>query len=343
MQAIRLERHGPTSVFELRDMPAPEPAAGELRIRLDAAGVNFADILARQGIYPDCPPLPCTLGYEAVGVVDAVGEGVESSWLGRRVMALTDFDAYAEQACVGAEYVWPVPDQLSSEEAAAVPLNYLTAWALLMAMGSLKPGETVLIHNAGGGVGLAAVDIARHVGARVIGTASMAKHRKLGERGCDEVIDYNLSNWQAAVLDITEGRGVDLAIDPIGGPHWSWTREVLAPAGRMGMYGISSASAPGAIGKLKLVKLFLGAPIFHPARLIPGNQGVFGVNIHAMYEESGLFQSWMKNILEGVDQGWVRPHVDRSFSFADVGQAHAWIEGRKNFGKVVLVPESQAT
>ncbi len=340
MQAIRLERHGPTSVFELRDLAAPEPAAGQLRIRVDAAGVNFADILARQGIYPDCPPLPCTLGYEAVGTVDAVGEGVDAAWLGRRVMALTDFDAYAEQVCVGADYAWPVPGALSGEEAAAIPLNYLTAWALLIAMGSLKAGETVLIHNAGGGVGLAALDIARHVGARVIGTASMAKHGRLDARGCDEVIDYTLSDWQSAVLDITNGRGVDLAIDPIGGTHWNWTREVLAPAGRMGMYGISSASAPGAIGKLKLLKLFLGAPIFHPARLIPGNQGVFGVNIHAMYEESGLFRDWMKEILAGVEQGWVRPHVDRVFGFAEVSQAHAWIEGRRNFGKVVLVPRA---
>ena len=339
MQAIRLERHGAVSVFELREEAAPEPGAGEVRIAVQAAGVNFADILARQGIYPDCPPLPCTLGYEAAGVIDAVGPDVDDSWLGQRVMSLTDFGAYAAQVCVGVDYVWPVPEDMSMATAAAVPLNYLTAWALLIAMGSLKAGETVLIHNAGGGVGLAAIDIARHRGAHVIGTASMVKHARLSERGVEHTVDYNLSDWQSAVLDITAGRGVDLALDPIGGPHWRQTQDILAPGGRMGMYGISAASAPGAIGKLKLLKLFVSAPWFHPARLIPGNLGVFGVNIHAMYDQARQFRAWMKQILDGVEQGWAQPHVDRCYAFENVADAHARIENRENFGKVILQPD----
>ena len=338
MQAIRLEHHGGPSVFKQRDMAEPEPGAGELRIRVAAAGINFADILARQGIYPACPPLPCTIGYEAAGVVDAVGAGLSPDWIGRSVMALTDFGAYAEAVCVAAEYVWALPPGLSATDAVAVPLNGITAWGLLVAMGALEASDTVLIHNAGGGVGLAAVDIARHVGATIIATASLTKHERLLDRGVDHVVDYRLSDWEAAVLDITEGEGVELAIDPIGGRHWRRSFAVLRSTGRLGMYGISSASAPGVIGKLGLLRLFAGAPIFHPARLIPGNRGVFGINIHAMYEESARFGRWMEKLLAGLQAGWLRPTVDRVFPFSEVAVAHAYIEARQNFGKVVLVP-----
>ncbi len=338
MQAIRLEKHGAIDVFELREVPIAEPQAGELRIRVQAAGVNFADLLARQGIYPACPPLPCVLGYEVAGQVDAVGAGVDEQWIGRSVMALTDFGGYAEWACVDQAYVWSLPDGLEMSQAAAIPLNYLTAWGLLRAMGSLQVQDTVLIHNAGGGVGLAAIDIALHTGARVIGTASESKHQRLLQRGAHHVVDYQRGNWAAAVAEIAP-QGVELVLDPIGGAHWKLSQSLLAPTGRLGMYGISSASAHGMLGKLNLLKLFVNAPVFHPARLIPGNQGAFGINIHAMYERSDLFDRWMQALLGGLADGWVRPSVDKVFAFSEIADAHAWIEQRKNFGKVVLVPD----
>ena len=344
MREIRLEKHGPAEVFAVREVAPAEPTAGQLRIRAKAVGINFADILARQGIYPACPPLPCTLGYEVSGLVDAVGEGVDSDWLGRRVMALSDFSSYAEQVCVDQRYVWQIPEGLATElswaQAAAIPLNYLTAWGLLRAMGSLHSHETVLIHNAGGGVGLAAVDIAKSLGARVIGTASASKHTRLLERGVDHAVDYRQAGWVDAVADLTQPHGVDLVLDPIGGANWKLSRSLLSATGRMGMYGISSASAPGVFGKLKVLQLFLGAPMFHPAHLIPSNQGAFGINIHAMYERADLFNLWMEQILAGLVAGWVRPCVDKTFSFNEVALAHCWIEQRKNFGKVVLLPDT---
>ncbi len=338
MRAIILSQHGVAGAFELRETDALIPAAGQVLIAVRAAGVNFADILARQGIYPACPPLPCVIGYEVAGEVLAVGEGVNADLVGQRVMALTDFGGYAEQALVKAAYVWPMPVSLSFEQAAAIPLNYITAWGLLVAMGGLQSGETVLIHNAGGGVGLAAIDIARHKGALVIGTASPGKHDRLRERGLDHAVDYRKDDWDRQVLELTGGRGVELAIDPVGGSQWRRTFAVLRKTGRMGMFGISSASAAGLTGKFKLLKLFAAAPFFHPARLIPGNRGVFGINIHAMYEEHAKLSGWMAEMLPGVEQSWLRPHVDRSYSFADVAAAHAYIEARQNLGKVVLVP-----
>jgi len=338
MRAVYLERSGGYDVLKVREAPAPAPRAGEVAIAVKAAGINFADILARQGIYPDAPPTPCVLGYEVAGTVTAVGEGVETGLVGKDVLALTDFGGYAEVACVGARYVWEKPPALSFAQAAAIPLNYITAWALLIAMGGLSPGDTVLIHNAGGGVGLAALDIAKWRGAIAIGTASPRKHEFLRSRGCDHCVDYTAAAWPAQVLSITGGRGVELAIDPVGGANWKKSYSVLRKTGRLGMFGISAAAVGGLRAKLELAKLVLRTPFFHPLKIIPGNRGVFGVNIHNMYEEADKFRSWMSAILRGVDEGWVRPHIDRVFRFDEAGAAHAHIEGRGNIGKVILAP-----
>ena len=338
MKAIQIMSAGTTERLRLVEAPLPAPQAGEVQVSVRAAGINFADILARQGIYPDCPPYPCVVGYEVAGVITDVGEGVDADWIGREVLALTNFGGYAEYACVDVRYVWVKPASVSFEQAAAIPLNTITAWALLVAMGGLQSGETVLIHNAGGGVGLAALDIARHIGARTIGTASARKHDFLKDRGCDECVDYTQADWPAQVMSLTDGQGVELAIDPIGGPHWQQTVGVLAATGRMGMFGISGASASGWRGKLRLVGQFLRTRPYHPVGLIRGNRGVFGVNIHAMYGEHARFNQWMQQILAGVEAGWMRPHVDQIFKFDQAAAAHEHVEARGNIGKVLLVP-----
>lgn len=334
MRAIYIERPGGPQVLKVRDVATPAPRAGEVAVAVKAAGVNFADLLARQGIYPPAPPTPCVVGYEVAGSVTAVGEGVDRAWLGKDVIAMPHFGGYAEVACVGVDHVWDKPAALSFEQAAAVPENYITAWALLVGLGGLKPGETVLVHNAGGGVGLAALDVARHLGATIIGTASARKHEFLRSRGCSHCVDYAQADWPAQVLKLSGG-GVDLAIDPIGGANWKKSFGVLRKGGRLGMFGISAASTGG---KLGLLKLALSMPFFHPLQLMPGNRGVFGVQMHEMYRETGKFRAWMGEVLRGVEQAWVRPHVDKVFRFDEAPAAHAHIEGRGNIGKVILVP-----
>ena len=339
MRAVFIEKPGSFDVLKVREIPAPQAGPREVLIAVRAAGINFADVLARQGIYPAAPPYPCCVGYEVSGTVIALGAGVDAGWMGREVLALTDFNSYAEQVAVGIDYVWEKPAALTHEQAAAIPLNYITAWGLLIAMGGLKSGETVLIHNAGGGVGLAALEISRQVGAVTIGTASPRKHEFLRAHGLDHVVDYTRDDWPAQVLALTQGKGVELAIDPIGGANWKKTYSVLRPTGRMGMFGISgAATSSGLGGKLQLVKLMLGAPLFHPAKIIPANRGVFGINIHSMYGEHEKFRAWMKQILLGVEQGWVRPHVDKVCKLDEAGEAHRHIEARGNIGKVLLVP-----
>jgi synaptic vesicle membrane protein VAT-1 len=338
MRQIYITGHGGPEKLQVREAPDPEPRENELRIRVKASGINFADILARQGLYPDAPKVPCVVGYEVSGSVDAAGPKARQDWSGRDVFALTRFGGYADTVVVPEVQVFGKPAALSHEQCAAIPVNYLTVWQLLVVMGSLSADETVLIHNAGGGVGLAAIDVARHVGAKIFGTASSSKHDFLKERGLHEAIDYRLKDWATEVSRLTGGRGVELIIDPIGGSHWKKSFQALRHTGRLGMFGISAASDSGSLATLKLLGTALGMPFFHPLSLMNQNRAVFGVNLGHLWHEPEKIRVWADTLLEGVANGWVRPHVDRAFSFDRAAEAHAYIEDRKNIGKVVLTP-----
>ena len=189
MRQVWVTRAGPPETLQVREAPDPVPGPGQVRLRVAAAGVNFADVMMRLGIYPDAPPLPAVPGYEAAGVIDAVGEGVPAARVGERVLAFCRFGGYADLLCVAREAVFPVPDGVPLTIAAALPVNYLTAWQMLVVMAGVKAGDTVLVHGAAGGVGLAAVDLCRRAGARVFGSASPAKHAALAERGVEFCID----------------------------------------------------------------------------------------------------------------------------------------------------------
>lgn len=338
MRQVVTTRNGGVEVLQVHEAADPTPARGEVVIRVKAAGLNFADIMARQGLYPDGPPKPCVMGYEVAGVVDSLGEGVDPTLLGQPVVAMTRFKGQAEMVAVGSNQVFQKPESLSFEEAAAVPVNYLTAYALLVVMGGLRRGESVLIHNAGGGVGLAALDIAKNIGATTFGTASPGKHEFLRQRGLNHPIDYRNQDWLPALKQLTNGRGVELVIDPIGGAHWKKSYAALRTTGRLGMFGVSTASANGMKGKFKLIKAALQMPRFHPLGLLNKNRGVFGMNLGHMWHEQEKVSDWVDAILAGVAAGWIRPYVDKTFRFDQAGEAHSYIESRKNTGKVVLVP-----
>ena len=336
MKQMFIVGHGGPDKLQFRELPDPRPARGEHRIRVKASGVNFADLLARQGLYPDAPKLPCVVGYEVSGTVDATGPGVEPSLVGREVFALTRFGGYSDLVIVPQKQTFTKPASLSHEQAAAIPVNYLTAWQLLVVMGALKPEETVLIHNAGGGVGLAAIDIARHIGATIYGTASSGKHTFLIERGLHEAIDYRTKDWAVELDRLTNGKGVALIVDPLGGTHWKKSYRALRSTGRLGMFGVSVATTSKLFGPFRLLPVGLGMPFFHPLPLMSANKSVFGVNLGHMWHEAQMIAGWMGILLNGFADGWVRPHVDKSFSLAQAGEAHTYMEERKNIGKVVL-------
>ncbi len=338
MRQVVTTKNGGTEVLKVEEAPDPQPGPNELVVKVKAAGLNFADILARQGLYPDGPAKPCVMGYEVAGVVESVGANVGKALIGRPVVAMTRFGGQSEKVVVEERQLFDKPDSLSFEQTAAVPVNYLTAYALLVVMGGLRRGEAVLIHNAGGGVGLASLDIAKKIGAITYGTASPGKHDFLKQRGLDYPIDYRNQDWLPVLKKLTNDRGVELVIDPIGGTHWRKSYKALRTTGRLGMFGVSVASADGLQGKLGLLKAAVQTPWFHPFGLLNKNRGVFGLNLGHMWHEQEKVGGWVDAILNGINEGWIRPHVDRTFSFDQVGEAHAYMEARKNTGKVILVP-----
>lgn len=338
MKKIVITKAGGPEVLQVQESSDLTPGANEVRIAVHAAGLNFADIMARQGLYPDAPAFPCTVGYEVSGVVDQVGADVDDQWLGKPVIALTRFGGQADQVVVPIHQLFEKPESLSFEEAAAIPVNYLTAYQLLVAMGSLQPYESVLIHNVGGGVGLAALEIAKHIGAETYGTASAGKHEFLKQKGLDHAIDYRTQDWKQALLGMTDGRGVDLISDPIGGKSLKESYQSLSNTGRLGMFGISTVSETGFKGKLNLLKMVVQTPFYHPFGLMNENKGVFGVNMGHLWHEHKKINLWMQALLAGLEAGWINPHVDKVFRFEQAGEAHQYIEARRNIGKVILVP-----
>jgi NADPH:quinone reductase-like Zn-dependent oxidoreductase len=336
MRQIVITRHGPPEVLEPRDVPSPDPGAGEIRIAVRAAGINFADVLARLGLYPDAPPIPCVVGYEVAGVVDAVGPGVSRHREGDRILALTRFGGYSESVIVPQTHAFPTPARLSDVEAAAIPVNYLTAYVALRVQAHIEKGETVLIHGAGGGVGIAAVQLAKRYGAVMIGTASAAKHDALRAAGVEHLIDYNREDVAAAVRRLTGGRGVDVVLDPLGGRSFRQSYRLLAPLGRLVAYGVSTAVVGERRSWWGALKMLAQTPWFGAIALMNENRGVFGLNLGHLWGEPARMISAMEAILREVDAGTLTPKVATTFPLERAAEAHRFLQSRANVGKVVL-------
>src|SRR5437763_2206043 len=237
MRAVVITKHGGPGVLKVQEQPDPALEPGEVRIGVAAAGINFADVMARMGLYPDAPKPPCVVGYEVAGTVLELGDDVEGLIPGQRVIAGTRFGGYASQVAVPAADVVPLPDRLSFEQGAAIPVNYGTAWAALIGYGNLQPGERVLIHSAGGGVGIAATQIARRRGAEVCGTASPGKHERILELGVDRCVDYTNPGWERDVGKF------DLILDAVGGKSFRTSYSLLRPGGRLVAFGASAVAS----------------------------------------------------------------------------------------------------
>jgi synaptic vesicle membrane protein VAT-1 len=335
MRQAVIPRHGPADVFEMREVPTPEPGEGQIRIRVRAAGINFSDILARIGLYPDAPKPPVVVGYEVAGVVDAVGAGVTNPLEGDRVVALTRFGGYADYVVVPASQAYRFPDRLSDAEAAAVPVTYLTAAIALYRMAAVTSGETVLVHNAGGGLGIAATQLARLRRATIIGTSSAGKHDALRSFGVQHAIDYRNADVEAEVRRLTKGRGVDVILDPIGGASFGASYRMLAPLGRLVMLGISSMSDEKR-NAWRVLRAWWRMKAFEPLSLINRNRGVFGLNVGHLWDERRQLQPIMELMMTELSAGRLEPIVARTFPLERVADAHRFIQNRSNIGKVVL-------
>ena len=321
MKAIRVHEFGGPDMLRYDDVALPEPGPGEARVRLAATGVNFIDIYHRKGQYPG--KLPLTLGQEGGGVVDAVGEGVSEVQVGDQVVYASVQGSYAEYALVPAARLVPVPAGVPLEQAAALILQGLTAHYLALSTFALKPGDTALVHAAGGGVGQLLVQIAKRCGARVIGTASAAKLDLARAAGADEAIDYDADDFQAAVKQLTGGRGVDVVYDSVGKTTFDQSLNCLRPRGYMVLYGQSSGPVlpldPQVLnskGSLFLTRPTLGHHVATREELLARTNDLF---------------SW-------VQAGELRVAIDTTFALADAAEAHRYLEARKTKGKVLLIP-----
>jgi NADPH:quinone reductase-like Zn-dependent oxidoreductase len=342
MRAVVLTGTGGPEVLEVQERPDPLPGPGEVRVAVRAAGVNFAETMARVGLYPDAPKPPCVLGYEIAGEIESVGEGVSDRRPGERVMGGTRFGGQAELVTVPANQVLPLRERLSFEQGAAFPVNYGTAYAALIMMGGLRKGDRVLIHAAAGGVGIAAVQVARNAGAEIFGTASPQKHEAICAQGVDHPIDYRGKDFAAEVMDLTAGEGVDLIIDPLGPASFRKDYRLLRPGGRLVMFGLSEASKAGSRSIPAALRSLLAMPLatmpwWKSLALMNENKGVFGLNMLSWWDREGNLDRVTEPLMADLEAERLEPLVAAAFPFERAGEAHEFIAQRRNVGKVVLL------
>jgi NADPH:quinone reductase-like Zn-dependent oxidoreductase len=332
MRVVEITKHGGPEVLKVRERPDSSLGKGQVRIDVAAAGINFADVMARIGIYPDAPKPPCVVGYEVAGTIVELGEGVEGLMPGQRVIASTMFGGYASQVVVPAGDLIPLPDELSFEQGAALPVNYGTAWAGLIGYGNVQPGERVLIHSAGGGVGIAATQLAKHRGAEVYGTASPGKHARIVELGVDHPLDYTKAGWEQGLPKF------DLIMDAVGGKSLRRGYNQLRAGGRLVAFGASAAVSGEKRNLVSGLGTLARMPRFNMVKQISESKAVIGLNMLSLWKDHGTLAPWIVPLRALIDDGTVRPVVAGAFGFEDAGEAQRMITERRNIGKVVLTP-----
>jgi NADPH:quinone reductase-like Zn-dependent oxidoreductase len=333
VRVVEITKHGPPEVLQVRERAGPDrPLGGQVLVDVKAAGINFADTLARIGLYQDAPKPPCVVGYEVAGTVTAVGPGVEGISPGDRVMAGTRFGGYAEHVLAKASDVIPLPDRLSFEQGAAVPVNYATAWAGLVRYGSLQPGERVLLHAAAGGVGISATQIAKRHGAEIWGTSSPGKHDAIRELGVDHPLDYTRDGWERDLPPF------DLIMDAIGGKSFRTSYNLLRPGGRLVCFGASAVTSGEKRSVTTALRTVVRMPRFSLVKQMSSSKAVIGLNMLRLWDDKGTLDSWIEPLRELMDDGTIEPVVAEAFPFERAPDAHRMIAERRNVGKVVLVP-----
>lgn len=339
MHALWITKHGGPSVLAYRESPDPEPGPGDVRIRTVAAGLNFADVSARVGLYPDAPKPPCVVGYECSGTIDAVGEGVDRARIGERVVAVVRFRAQADTVVVPSLQARHVPDALDLVTAAAIPVNYLTAHLALHHIGNLQPGQSVLVHMAAGGVGQAAIQLARLVpDVTIFGTASAGKHEMLREAGVAHPIDYRTRDYVEEVRKATGGRGVDLVLDALGGPDWKKGYSLLAPLGRLVAFGLANAVSGEKRSLVHAGLQLFRSPSFKPFAMMNDNRGVHGLNLGHLWGETARLAALMDELIALWAGGKIAPVIDAKVPMSSAADGHRRLTERKNVGKVLLIP-----
>jgi NADPH:quinone reductase len=324
MKAVRLQRYGGPEVLEMVEVERPVPTGREVLIETKAIGVNYADTARREGQYVVKTPLPFIPGAEIAGVVAAVGEKVTTVKPGTRVVTLIESGGYSEFALADERSLIPLPEHLDYRNAAALPLQGLSAYHVLKTMGRLEEGETVLVHAAAGGVGTLAVQLAKLFGAgKIIATASSAEKLELARQmGADVLVNYTESNWVEQILEATGGKGVDVALEMVGGDVFNKTLKCLATFGRLVVFGAAS----GEQSKM------------YPSSLMARNQSVIGFFLPQIMRKPELLQPSLVELLTYLGEGKLKLTIGGVFPLEDAADVHRLLQSRQTIGKLILEP-----
>lgn len=337
---VVFRRFGEADVLEVVTGSRPRPGPGEIRVEVAYAGVNYADVMARRGFYKWAPPPPTCVGFEVSGVVAELGPGVTEHAVGDRVMAISRFGGYADDLVVEAARAYRVPEGMSLEHAAALPAVYVTAWQALLEVARVRPGDTVLIQAVAGGVGLAALQIARHVGCETFGTASSERKLQIAvDEGLDHPIDYARLDFAREVMRLTAGRGVDVVLDSLGGEGLRKGYACLARGGHLVTIGAAQVAPTTRARPTEWVRAgleLLRAGVFHPFQLIEDNRSIGGVQVLLLWDDLPRFRRAMDQLLAFWTAGAIRPRIDRVVPLARAADAHRALESRGTAGKLLL-------
>jgi NADPH2:quinone reductase len=333
--AVLIKTGSAFKAFDIREVPTPSVKAGEVLIEVAAFGLNFADVMARKGMYKEAPPLPAILGYDVAGTVEAIGDGVENVQPGDRVTAMTRFGGYAEYAVTNASAVALIPDKLDAATATALTTQYCTALYAASEMVNLHEGDKVLIQSGAGGVGTALIQYAKHMQCEIFATAGSAdKMNYLQEQGVHHAINYNEQDFETAIKKITGNKGVDVIFDAVGGKSVKKGIRLLAAGGRMVCYGAAALSDKNIFGKI-ITALQFG--FYHPAMLMMPSKSIIGINMLQIADhQPEIIQRCLASVMKLYEAGVFVPAIAKVFDVAAIGEAHDFLEKRKSIGKVVV-------
>lgn len=342
MKAIYLKKYGNADkTFEVREAAIPKAAKGEIVIKVAASGINFADVVARRGLYPDAPKNPAILGYDVAGTVHEVGEDVEDGpQVGQRVTALTRFGGYAEYASTMSEGVAVIPDDMSYAEATAYATQACTAYYCALESVTLHEGDHVLIQAAAGGVGCFLVQLAKYKKCVIVGTASTGKIDYLHEMGVDHPIDYTQVDFLKKIQEIFPDHGIDVAFDSVGGKVFKKSYKSLAPGGRVVTYGAAAQINGNKTNVIGAGLAAAGFGFYSPIQFLMGSKAIIGVNMLRVADNRPhVFKKCLEGVIELAREKVLHGRLDSTYNYKDIAKAHERIESRKSMGKIALLWE----
>lgn len=338
MKAAFVTKYGGPDVLEIRDTPIPRPSPDQILVKVRAVGLNFADVMGRFGVYPGTPQPPFILGLEFSGDVVETGANVTTFKGGERVMGYSRHGSHAEYVCVNEARATQLPASMSYEEGASFLVVYLTAYHGIVRLANIRRGEKLLVHAAAGGAGLATLQLGNYLGAEIFGTAGTEAKTELAlNSGAHHAINYNTTDFAAAVRRITNNYGVDVVMDAVGGRVYAKSWNLLAGMGRYILYGLAAVAGKGALNKLKAATVMsVMKPIF-PVQLMSANKSIFGFNLGTLKGKEAYFREATLDLLALYDRGVLRPLIGKIFPFNNIVEAHRALQTRQTVGKVVVL------